>query len=407
MRYSVAFSSAIEALFNSKLRSLLAALGVIIGVAAVSTLISFGQGFRVFATAQLAEGEAGTLVLLAQSPTGGTAAKLNDADIAALARLSGITRITPELTGYGDLSSGALNTQVEAVGVYTEHLAKPTELVLGRWITSIDEQNRARVAVVSLALAQQLFPDGHVIGQTIRFGGMPLQIIGVRQPGKASVFAHEVRLFVPMSTARERLFSASGTAKVSQATLMLSDPLQVEAYTASVRQTLRTRYKLQPSQADNFTLHDFRAQAEINDTLLQGLTLLLGSIGSIALLVGGIGIMNIMLVSVQERTQEIGLRKAVGARRSDILLQFLLESTALSVVGGAFGIFVSLLIIRIGAVVLAAFFAQYDLARALQLDPLATLLGLTFATLVGILAGSYPAHQASRLSPITALRATG
>ncbi|NJM08233.1 ABC transporter permease, partial [Candidatus Gracilibacteria bacterium] len=260
------------------------------------------------------------------------------------------------------------------------------------------------VAVLSRSLAAQLFPDGLPLGRRVELRGQLLSVVGVAD--LSSSLLGDQLLVVPLSTARDRLFpeTLAQQAPLSAIVLTLQDPAQLTATQAAVSELLRARHGLRPEQGNDFSFQDSREFVQSSAAILQGLNAFLGAVGGIALVVGGIGITNIMLVSVTERTREIGLRKAVGARRGDILRQFLIEALILSLLGGLGGLALSLALIEGGAIVLYQLLPAAGLAPFLILDGQAVLLALGFASAVGIVAGLYPAIRASRLQPIDALR---
>jgi putative ABC transport system permease protein len=414
MKLFEALRVALSSLLANRLRSILATLGIMIGIAAVSTLLSVGQSFQRFVNGQLAGLDTTTITLQAQPDfqqgEGAPDPQLTDADIAAIRALPSVERVVPRYSNGGALRSGAMSTFADIIGADAGY-AEEAALALGRAFAQREVDERARVALVSWELAQQLFPDGRPIGRTVDVLGLRFVVVGVLSPDSVGFFQNPSNVVVPLSTARDRLFpeSALGAVQITDATITPSNPQQIEQTEQAITQLLRERHKLRPEDGNDFSFRNFREFADANNRILTGITAFLGVIGGIALLVGGIGITNIMLVSVTERTQEIGLRKAVGARRRDIMVQFLIEAVVLSVLGGLAGILTTAVLVQLGAVAIQAFAgaAGNDLAQSLTMDLGAMALALAFASFVGVVAGSYPAFRASRLSPITALRNVG
>jgi putative ABC transport system permease protein len=410
MKILEALRIALTSLLANRLRSVLATLGIMIGITAVSTLLSVGQSFQRFVQSQFAGLETNAITLLAQPDFGGQgipaeAARLTDADIAALADLPNVREVVPIFRQGGEVRAGAMLSYADIIGVGPSYLRPDDRIALGRFLSDDDLAERARVAVLDWGLAQTLFPDGRPLGREVLAQGLSLTVVGVLAPQDQGFFGSVV-MAVPLSVARDRIFPASAlsSVQISEATIYLEDPAQIEASEQAVAATLRARHKLGPEQANDFSFQNFREFAEANNNVLVGITAFLGVIGGIALLVGGIGIMNIMLVSVTERTREIGLRKAVGARRSDILVQFLVEAVLLSLLGGLSGVMLTGTLVNGGAIVLSRFFPDIGLGPHLTIDVQAVILALSFASVVGLVAGIYPAFRASRLSPIVALR---
>jgi putative ABC transport system permease protein len=332
------------------------------------------------------------------------APQLTDADVAVLARLPNVAAAVPRYSGDYTAVIGMDTGVGQVIGTTPAYLRPDQRVVLGRFLTARDLEERARVVVLGWQAALEAFPDRRPLGRRIEVLGLSFTVIGVLEPG--GPFTMDNRVVLPISTVRDRLYpdAAAGQVQVTEVTLYLRDPAQLTQTEAMARDLLRRRHGLRLEQGNDFSFQNFREITETSNNILLGITAFLGLIGGIALLVGGIGITNIMLVSVTERTQEIGLRKAVGARRRDILLQFLIEAVVLSLVGGLGGLLVSALIIQLGAIAVQVAMNNGELATALTLDSGAVALALAFAAAVGLAAGMYPALRASRLSPITALR---
>jgi len=401
---------AFRALAANKLRSALTMLGIVIGVAAVITLMAAGQGVQVFVTEQF-QGIGTNLlfVIPGQMQTAGPpghaiARRLTMGDVAALSdplRLPDVARVAPvfERTATVVAEGRQATPQVQGVTPEFEQVRNWHPLV-GEFISPHDLESRARVAVLGQTVVEDLFPDNpYPIGETVRINGIPFQVVGVMEEKGGTFTDEDNTVLVPLSTAQVRLFSArtaSGEYRVSFILVEAVSEERMDAAAEQIRAVLRERHNIAFEDEDDFTV---LSQADLIQTFGQitgVLTIFLGAIAGISLLVGGIGIMNIMLVSVTERTREIGLRKAVGARRRDVLWQFLIEAVTLAVVGGVIGIVLGTL----GAEGVSALVEGF---RSV-VTPRAVFLATTVSALVGLASGLYPAWRASRLNPIDALR---
>ncbi len=406
-----AFRIAIASLAANKLRSALTMLGVIIGVASVIALMGIGRGTQAAVRAQIER--VGTNLIfvtpgtvrvggVAQAP--GSVATLTYEDAQALRDLPGVMAVAPVVQTSAQIVYQRNNLRVSVQGVTPEFFAvRNLTAQEGDLLSSTHEESAAAVAVLGANVAAQMFPDGDPVGQFIRLNNIPFRVIGVLAPVGGTGFGSvDNQAFVPLRTAIQRLSRGGalrGSEAVSQITVQAGSADQMPAVMEAIRAALRERHRLLDGDDDDFTLISqqdlIQASAQITGTL----TWFLGAIAAISLIVGGIGIMNIMLVSVTERTREIGLRKAVGARRRDILMQFLSEAVTLSGLGGLVGVGLG-----IGAA---------QLIRGVQvgtgtLRPVVTAdvvaLALSFAVAVGIFFGLYPAARAAALNPIEALR---
>ncbi len=404
---------ALRGLSANKLRAALTMLGIIIGVAAVITLLSVGQGVERYVTAQF-QGIGSNLIFvfpggpeeLDGPPRGVNRDQpLTNEDGAALADpflVPSAQAVAMEYLGFANVSYGRETMSVQISGVTVNYPAVRQFFVSeGEFITDADDRSVARVAVLGKTVAEVLFPDGeYPLGQTIRIRDVPFKVIGVLESQGGSLFGDQDAIVqIPLSTAQQRLFDAralNGRYSVSLIHIQARSEDAMESAAQEVAEVLRDRHEIDFRDEDDFTVVTQNDLISAFGEVTGVLTIFLGAIAGISLLVGGIGIMNIMLVSVTERTREIGLRKAVGARRRDILAQFLIEAVTLSLLGGALGILIGAL----GSYAVVNF--QPDLPVAVTLD--SVLLATGFSALIGLFFGIYPALRASALSPIDALR---
>ncbi len=400
----------LRALAANKLRSALTMLGIVIGVAAVITLMAAGQGVQVYVTERF-QGIGTNLLFVIPGtmettgpPGHNVARRLTMGDVKALSdplRLPDVARVAPVFERSATVTAGGRRATTQVQGVTPEFEAvRNWHPLVGDFVTPHDLESRARVAVLGQTVVENLFPDNpYPIGETVRINSIPFQVVGVMEEKGGTFTDQDNTVFVPLTTAQIRLFSArtaTGEYRVSYILVEAVSEDRMEAAAEEIRAVLREEHGIAFEDEDDFTV---MSQSDLIRTFGQitgVLTIFLGAIAGISLLVGGIGIMNIMLVSVTERTREIGLRKAVGARRRDILWQFLIEAVTLAVVGGVVGILLGAL----GAYGISALVEDF---RSV-ITPNAVLLATTVSALVGLVSGLYPAWRASRLNPIDALR---
>jgi len=398
------FISALQALRANKLRALLTSLGIIIGVGAVIMMISISEGNAAIINQRLSALSPNELIIRPGSASSsgvnqgiGTRQILTPADASAIARqVPGVVGVSPVAGAGNQVIFRNQNWATQVQGVYPsfQHINN-WQMQEGTFITSLDEQNGSAVAVIGQTVANNLFTPLGVdpIGQQIRIGNVPFTVIGVLASKGANALGNaDDVIYVPFSTAQQRLI---GGPYVNAINVLGANSSQLTGTENTIQQLLDQRHNISdPSQAD-FTIQNQEQILQTAQGVSQSLTILLVSVAAVSLLVGGIGIMNIMLVSVTERTREIGIRMAIGARPSDVMTQFLIEAVVLSILGGAVGILLGLI---------GAFMSAVLGNRPFVLDPLSMLLAFGFAAVVGIAFGFYPAQHAARLDPIVALR---
>ncbi len=391
-------------LASNKLRTALTMLGVTIGVSAVIILVSVGQAFETFVVEQFSGVGANLIFVLGGSNGRGGFDPLSQRDVEAvddMFRVPDALRVMPQRNLNNREIKFENRTQRGTVQgvlpIYLEMFNR--RLIAGRFIDERDVSTQARVAVLEQGLVEALFPNTFPIGQSIRVADVRFTVIGVLSSENAGTFGTDTGLLVPISTAQTRLSGErilSGDRPVSFIAVQARDPRSVESASEQIRQALRAARGITPLDTDNFIVF---TQNEVLDTLgnITGLlTVFLALLASISLVVGGIGIMNIMLVTVTERTREIGLRKAVGARNGDVLLQFLTEAVVLSMVGGALGVAIAFVLAVLVSLVVPT------LRVVVRLD--SVLLAVVISVAVGVFSGIYPAQRAANLNPIDALR---
>jgi putative ABC transport system permease protein len=399
---------AVRALRVNKLRSALTMLGIVIGVGAVITMVAVGAGAQARVAEQIQSLGAnliiiwpGTVNLGGVRLGAGAQATLSEDDALAIERdIPLVEVVAPAVRGSAQVVYSNLNWSTTILGVTPEYLpARDWEVNAGRSLTREEVDGASKVALIGQTVARNLFGDEDPLGQVIRIKKVPFTIIGVMDRKGQTTWGQDQddQILIPLSTAKTKVVGgnqAKGRA-VGHISIKVRDAGLMKEAEHEVRELIRQRHRLQPHQEDDFNLRNLAEVLQSQEAASRVLTVLLAAIASVSLLVGGIGIMNIMLVSVTERTREIGLRMAVGARGKDILAQFLVEAVTLSLIGGVIGIGAGLL----GSHAIA-YFAEWR--TLLQFDSI--LLAFGFSAAVGIFFGFYPARKAAGLNPIDALR---
>jgi putative ABC transport system permease protein len=405
MNLLVIFRVAIRALGRNKARSALTMLGIVIGVGAVIAMVSIGQGAQASVQDQIANVGTNLLFLRAGSQNvGGVQTGTDDSgsrslkveDIEAIRReIPSVAMTSPAVNARVQIIAGNQNwrTSVQGVAEQFPEIRK-WSVASGRFFADTDIATAARVAVIGQTIANNLFPGMEPVGQTIRVRDLPFLVVGVMAPRGQDQQGRDQDdlILAPYTTVQKKLLAIT---YVQSALVSATSPDSTKIAEQQITDLLRQRHKLAPNQENDFSVRNMTDIAEAADATNRIMILLLGSIASVSLLVGGIGIMNIMLVSVTERTREIGIRMAVGARSSAVRVQFLIESIMLSLAGGLIGIIVG---VGISLVVPSM------LGWPTLVSPVAILGSVVFSAAVGIFFGYYPARKAAALDPIDALR---
>jgi putative ABC transport system permease protein len=395
--------SALGALRANKGRSILTTLGIIIGVAAVIAIVALGEGASASVSNQLA-GLGTNLLTITPGSTrsggasagAGSSTTLTAADATAIAQdVPGLTGVSPVVSGNAQIIAGNQNWSTRVQGVTPSYLTiNDWTVAQGSAFTDQDNTNSNNVAILGQTVASNLFPNGQSpIGQLVRIRNVPFMVIGVLQSKGSNGFQDQDDvIFIPFRTGQVRLF---GSNNINQVVVQVADASQISSVTSDMESLLRTRHQLQNNLADDFSIRNNADVVSRVSSVANTMTMLLGGVAAVSLVVGGIGIMNIMLVSVTERTREIGIRLAIGAQPRDVLFQFLVEAVVLSLLGGVVGI-----LIGSGVALMLPIVAGW--ATVVPWNAIVLAFGVSAA--IGMFFGIYPARKASQLDPIVALR---
>ena len=400
------FSIAIRAVKANKMRSILTSLGIIIGVAAVIVMLAVGHGAQISIQNEMKTMGSNLIVIRSGVATSSGARgghgsrptmKKSDGD-AIQKKIAAIRLAAPVLEETTQIVYGNANWSTGVTGTDQRMFAiKEWNLAYGRMFSSADVRSAAKVAILGQTVVNELFGDVDPLGKIIRVKGIPFKVIGVlvARGQSGNGMDQDDVVYIPITTAQKKVMGISFPDQVKLVMLQAVDAQSTYTAQEEIRELLRQKHNLGANKEDDFVIRNLTQMMEMMESSSKIMTILLGSIASISLLVGGIGIMNIMLVSVTERTREIGIRMAIGAKAWDIRWQFLTEALVLSLIGGLVGVVLGLA----GSVLVGIF-----TSLSTKLSLLYVLLPFSFAGLVGLFFGFYPAYKASLLNPINALR---
>ena len=399
-------SIALRALKANAMRSFLAILGIIIGVGAVVTMVAIGSGASEKISSQISSIGSNLILVLPGATTQGgmrmgmgTQQTLTMADAEAISKeCSAVSAVAPAITGTAQVVFGNQNWATGVIGTTPDMaIVREWELVSGRFINEQDVRSGTKVAVIGQTVADKLFGEVEPTGKLIRIKKIPFEVIGVLDKKGQSLTGQDQDdiIYVPVTTAQRTLFGQTLPGRVRLIYVKASSLESIPQATEQIKTLLKQRHRIGPNQEDDFTVMDLTQMLKTAEESTKTMSILLGAIASVSLIVGGIGIMNIMLVSVTERTREIGIRMAVGAKPKDIRMQFLIESVFLTTIGGIFG-----LMLGIGASLIVADLMKWPVSISL----FSALIAFGFSAFVGVFFGFYPAYKASMLNPIDALR---
>jgi putative ABC transport system permease protein len=403
MRYFVILKVAFRALRRNKLRTTLTMLGIIIGVGAVIAMVGIGNGAKAQVQSRIAALGQNVIMIFAGSVNRGGvysgfggAGTLTVEDALAIGKeVPGVAAVSPEVRSGAQIMAGNNNWSTSVMGEGTDYLLiRQWDIADGAMFTEADVRSAAKVCILGKTTADKLFPDEDPVGKTIRIKNVPVKVLGVLKPKGVSMMGSDQddTVIVPYTTGMKRF---AGVTMLRSINVQAVSAEQMAEVQNGIAELLRQRHRIPAGRDDDFMLRNQQEIAEAMSATTEVMTALLAAIASVSLLVGGIGIMNIMLVSVTERTREIGIRMAVGARGRDILLQFLIEAVALSSTGGILGI-----LMGVGGARLITMIKQWPTL----VSPQSIIIAFAFSAAVGVFFGFYPARKASQLDPIDALR---
>ena len=403
MRYFVILKAAFRALRRNKLRTALTMLGIIIGVGAVIAMVGIGNGAKAQVQARIAALGQNVIMVFAgsinrggvYSGSGGAGTLTVEDALAIEKEVSGVSAVSPEVRSGAQIMAGNNNWSTSVMGEGVGYLTiRQWDLEDGSMFTDTDVRAAAKVCILGKTTADHLFPEEDPVGKTIRIKNVPMKVLGLLKAKGASMFGSDQddTVIVPYTTGMKRF---AGVTMLRMINVQSATAEQMTEVQNGITELLRQRHRIQAGRDDDFMMRNQQEIAEAMSATTEVMTALLAAIASVSLLVGGIGIMNIMLVSVTERTREIGIRMAVGARGRDILLQFLIEAVALSSTGGVLGI-----LSGVGGAKLITMIKNWPTL----VSPQSILIAFAFSAAVGVFFGFYPARKASQLDPIDALR---
>lgn len=401
------FEETTSALLSNKARSGLTILGIVIGISSVIAMLAVGQGAQSSVSSSVASVGANLLTIRsgAQMTPGslvrssaGSAQSLKESDAEALKELSTIAAVSPEVSSRYQVTGNDNNTNVSVYGVTPDYATvKSVETTGGNFITEADQESGTKVAVLGSGVRDDLFgedaDDSEVVGKTIRINKISFTVIGVnKEKGGTGMGSSDDMVFIPLSTAQKLLIGNKYLTTI-EVSVVSSD--QMEAAEAEITELLMQLHGIDNEDDADFSIMNMSDMTEAASSIAEVFTILLGSVAGISLVVGGIGIMNMMLTNVTERTREIGLRKAIGAKGKDISMQFLIESITLTVIGGIVGVLVGMMI---------AWGLTFFGVMQAEVTSFSVLLACGVSALIGVVFGYYPAKRAAKLNPIDALR---
>jgi putative ABC transport system permease protein len=403
MRYFAVIKIAFRALRRNKMRTVLTMLGIIIGVAAVIAMVALGRGAKAQVEARIAALGQNVIQIFSGSINrggvftgfGGAGTLTVDDALAIQNEVPNVVAVSPEVRSGAQITAGENNWSTQVMGESVDYLViRQWDLAEGEMFTEADVRSGTKVCVLGKTTADRLFPDDDPVDKIIRIKGTPVKVLGVLKPKGASMFGQDQddTIIVPYTTGMKRF---AGVTTLRSIQVSAASAEQLADVQNSITELLRQRHRIQPGRDDDFIIRNQQEISEAQTATTDTMTALLAGVAIISLIVGGIGIMNIMLVSVTERTREIGIRMAVGARGHDILLQFLIEAVTLSSLGGLLGI-----ALGTGGAKAITMIKNWPT----QVSTESILISFVFSAAVGIFFGFYPARKASKLDPIEALR---